>query len=142
MKIVINSCFGGFSLSRKAVQRLAELQGRECYFFEHKYVNNEYVPISDPFSETARRYTFWTTFDVPDPNAFEDEKELYDKHYINNRPDDRTDPLLVQVVEELGDEANGDCAKLRIVEVPDGIEWEIDEYDGVEHIAEKHRTWY
>ena len=28
-----------------------------------------------------------------------------------------------------------------IVEVPDGGEWELDEYDGIEHVAEKHRTW-
>jgi hypothetical protein len=30
---------------------------------------------------------------------------------------------------------------LRIVEIPDGVEWHISEYDGIEHIAENHRTW-
>ena len=53
----------------------------------------------------------------------------------------RDDPALVQAVEELGEEADGWLAKLRIVEVPDGVEWEIEEYDGWEHVAEKHRTW-
>jgi hypothetical protein len=48
---------------------------------------------------------------------------------------------LVQVVEELGKEANGNYAKLEIIEIPDDVDWEIDEYDGMEHIAEKHRTW-
>ena len=33
------------------------------------------------------------------------------------------------------------CAELAIVEIPDGIEWEIDDYDGIETIAETHRTW-
>ncbi len=60
--------------------------------------------------------------------------------------DHRTDsaracPYLLAVVERLGAAANGDCAKLAIVEIPDGVEWEIDEYDGCEHVAEKHRTW-
>jgi hypothetical protein len=47
----------------------------------------------------------------------------------------------VQVVEELGDEANGRCSELSVVEIPDGVQWEIVEYDGLEHIAEQHRTW-
>lgn len=54
---------------------------------------------------------------------------------------ERNDPLLIQVVEELQEKANGSCAKLKIVEIPDGIEWEIDEYDGQESIHEKHDTW-
>jgi len=53
----------------------------------------------------------------------------------------RTDPILIQVIEELGEEANGVCAKLRIVDVPDDAEWEINDYDGMEHVAEIHRTW-
>ena len=28
------------------------------------------------------------------------------------------------------------------VEIPDDVEWQIEEYDGTEHISEKHRTWY
>ena len=48
---------------------------------------------------------------------------------------------LVRVVEELGDAANGTCARLQVVDVPDDVEWQIDEYDGVEWVAEKHRRW-
>jgi hypothetical protein len=53
----------------------------------------------------------------------------------------RTDPRLIQVVEELGAEASGRHSKLIIVDVPDGVEWEIEDYDGSEHVAEVHRTW-
>lgn len=53
----------------------------------------------------------------------------------------RDNPLLVQVVEELGEEANGECSSLKIVEIPNDLKWEIDEYDGMEHISEIHRTW-
>jgi hypothetical protein len=48
----------------------------------------------------------------------------------------------VQVVEQMGDAASGSHSELAIVEIPDDVEWEIDEYDGREHVAEKHRTWY
>ena len=55
--------------------------------------------------------------------------------------DNRDHPLLVKVVEELGKKANGQHADLEVVEIPDDIEYEIDEYDGIETIREKHRTW-
>lgn len=59
---------------------------------------------------------------------------------------ERHDPLLVQVVEELGPDkhregASGRCAQLHIVEIPDGVQYEIDEYDGMESIHEIHRSW-
>jgi hypothetical protein len=53
----------------------------------------------------------------------------------------RNDPTLVQVVKQLGSEANGRYAKLKIVQVPKYIKWHIAEYDGWEHVAEDHRTW-
>jgi hypothetical protein len=55
---------------------------------------------------------------------------------------ERNDPHLVQVVEE-----SGDCVVdqgidgLKIVEIPDGISWQIDDYDGNEWVSETHRTW-
>jgi hypothetical protein len=55
---------------------------------------------------------------------------------------DRANPKLVEVVEKLGEEANGFCASLRVIEIPDDVkEWYIDDYDGVETIHEKHRYW-
>lgn len=58
------------------------------------------------------------------------------------RPESRTDPALIQTIEELGEEANGLCATLKIIEIPDDIEFEIEEYDGWEWISEAHRKWY
>ena len=60
---------------------------------------------------------------------------------LSSGPETRADPLLVQVVEELGDKANGSHAKLKIVEIPDGVKWEIDQYDGMESVDEVHRSW-
>ena len=47
----------------------------------------------------------------------------------------RDDETLIQIVEELGAEANGEGhSELAIAEIPDGAHWYIEEYDGVETI--------
>ena len=55
---------------------------------------------------------------------------------------DREDPLLIECIQILGENANGDYAKLVIVDIPDDVEYTIEEYDGLEWIAEVHRTWH
>ena len=117
-KIVINKCFGGFGLSDQAFERYLELKGT-------------------PYETKPSRWSFR-----------EDGKDYYeaghlgdDAHYLWDRGIDRNDPALIQTIEEMGTKANGWCADLGIVEIPDDIEWEIAEYDGNEHVAEKHRTW-
>jgi hypothetical protein len=57
------------------------------------------------------------------------------------RPRDRADANLIQVIEELGVKAAGGFADLKIVEIPDGTNYEIDEYDGMESIHEVHQSW-
>jgi hypothetical protein len=157
VKVVINDCFGGFGLSPRAVKRLAELQGRDCHFFRLPLTSGSfdtarYEPIA---LADAERELLWWSFDIADPNAVLKEKPHRDRtdaekdahnaayraHHIDSRPDDRSDPLLVQVVEELGETASGRCARLKVVEIPDGVEWQIEEYDGNEHVTEKHCTW-
>jgi hypothetical protein len=153
MKIVINNDFGGFSLSPLAVKCMAEMNGKECYFFDTKLsgeLDVRYTPIS---IEDADRCMMWVAFSVKDPvdfllkeergkdGTYNDFNAEYKKISLSCRPENRADPLLVQVVEELGAAANGSCASLKVVEIPDGVDWEIDEYDGSETIAEKHRSW-
>lgn len=46
----------------------------------------------------------------------------------------RRDPFLVQVVEELGEEANGTFAELKIATVAAGVRYRIDEYGGLEKV--------
>jgi hypothetical protein len=112
MKIVINGCPGGFSLSEKAILRYAEIKSinlvsKDEYGLKHYYV--DFIDNDNYFSDS----------DIP-----------------------RSDPALVQVVEELGHDADGQFANLKIIEVPDSVKWHISEYDGSEHVAENHRTWW
>jgi hypothetical protein len=54
---------------------------------------------------------------------------------------DRSNPLLVEAVQKLGAKANGLYTTLKIVEIPDDVEWRVDAINGKEVIREKHRIW-
>jgi len=154
MELVINRCYGGFSLSPLAVQELAKRKGKKCFFFTYD-CDKGYVPTTLE-KLLSKRTLFFCAFSRADAptllNRSKDwgemtteerqaENALHDELDLPSRPPNRSDPDLIAVVRELGEAANGGCAELAIVSVPDGVEWEIDEYDGVEHVAETHRTW-
>lgn len=140
MKIVINKCYGGFSISEAAVKRYAELKGFNVYPEVSSWGHNTFwtAPKDDPRrAMILEGEAFYNA-------SYEDRiksNELYEELVLDIREYERNDPTLIQVVEELGKDADGDCAELKIVEIPDDVEWEIEEYDGAEHIAELHRTW-
>lgn len=140
MEIVINNCFGGFSLSDKAERlyaKKAEFKIFRYHQTKHKFrdgVNlyEKCADNSDSFMTVVFKKDQGESFDVfPE-----------DGGYWYSREIERTDKILIEVVKELGEKANGSCANLTIVEIPDGTSWEISEYDGSEHIAETHKTWY
>ena len=53
----------------------------------------------------------------------------------------RDDVDLVNIVETLGKDASSWCSQLVVIEIPDGVDWYVEDYDGLEHIAERHRIW-
>lgn len=149
MLVVINDCFGGFGLSPLAVKRFAELNGKECYFFTSDFKSERYKKVT---IEEASKTMFWSAYSVSNPEEYKlderDEGGTYKTANKNSKKISlyygdikRDDENLIKVVKELGEKANGKCAELRIVEIPDGIEYVIDEYDGSESIHETHRTW-
>lgn len=140
MKVVINKCFGGFGLSPLALTKIAERRGHEIYFFKDKYPEGKFIPLTQ---EEAEKHWLVFAFKIPDPNSLSRE-ELYNKWkdlVIDDSYIKRDDPDLVLVVQELGEKANGQHAKLTIIEIPDGVDYFIDEYDGMEFIHENHRSW-
>lgn len=129
MKVVINACFGGFSLSVAGVKRYAEIKGLVIFPYRDAISMKHSASINDDIC------VHWSTEPTPDGSKKHNGKYWSDDNIA------RDDPALVQVVEEMGVKADGRCAKLRVVEIPDDVEWEIDEYDGSESIDEKHRSW-
>jgi len=63
------------------------------------------------------------------------------KKYFSDDDIKRDNKILVKVVKELKEEANGCCAELKIVKIPADVRYEIEEYDGMESIHEKHKSW-
>ena len=54
----------------------------------------------------------------------------------------RVCPPLIAAIEKIGlEKSSGEFASLEIVDIPDGVNWEIDDYDGIETIHEVHRSW-
>ena len=53
----------------------------------------------------------------------------------------RNDPVLVEIIEKLGTAADGRYSELKIVDIPDDVDWIVEEYDGMEYVAERHRVW-
>ena len=60
---------------------------------------------------------------------------------LHSRNIPRDDEHLIAVIELMGEEANTEFSELKIVDIPDDVNWCIEEYDGKEWVAERHRTW-
>ncbi len=131
MKVVTNRCYGGFSLSHEAVMLYAKKKGFTLYHTPLKGEDNLFTNYS--------RKSFTKN---PSPNyTVIDRWETPDEAYFSPREIERTDPDLIAVVEELKNQANGSYAKLEVTTIPDGVDYEIDEHDGLESIHETHRSW-
>ena len=114
MKIVINADYGGFGLSDEAIREYGKRKGLNL------------------IEEAPDRFGF-VHFFIGEKS---DDTLLWDSDI------DRNDPVLVEIVEALTPQKAGSrFACLKVVEIPDGVEWELNDYDGMEHIAEVHRTW-
>jgi len=129
MKIIINRCYGGYGLSEKAVMLYAKLKGLTLYPDSDDCITHYYTIPVDQFRKMEKEV------------KRQDYRELNKYSFYPPRDISRSDPLLVQVVEELGREANDNFAELKIIDIPDDMEYEIDEYDGMETIRECHRSW-
>jgi hypothetical protein len=130
-KVVYNACYGGFSLSKEAVQRYWEIKGQQVWIEDDK----EYPAFGiwtvwlTPPEERPVRKKNWESMSMDERIAYNRAHSEQTWYYHNV---DRHDPVLVQVVKELGDKAGGKYAKLRIAEVSGA--YHIDEYDGNESV--------
>lgn len=144
-KIVINQCYGGFGLSHKAMMLYAKLSGFKLYPVveirekkgkawsrgTNKYTNY----VNEKSKYNPYDFIFYLTKPLLKGGFYENDSWF--------RDDDikRDDKNLVKVVEKLGKQANDQYANLKVVKIPEGVKWEISEYDGNESVEEAHRSW-
>jgi len=139
-KVVINKCFGGFGLSYAGTMRYAEIKGMNLYAFSASYKEGIKKFRLLKKNEAEAEEGFIHYLKTPNWEEYEANNEP-NELYFHGRDLQRDDPALVQVVEEMGEKCWGRCAKLAIVEIPEDIEFTVENYDGQELVAEKHRTW-
>ena len=127
-KVVYNACYGGFGLSKEACQRYWDIKGQQVWIEDGEWGFSVWLV---PPEERLKPQTTKEILTMS-----KDELIAYNKAYSAQfwyyGDVVRHDPVLVQVVEELGDKANGMCAKLRINEISGA--YRIDEYDGFESV--------
>lgn len=133
MKLVINSCFGGFYLSPKALKRYLELKGKNVYFYKqtkYEYRDGivEFTKIDN--IDSIKNYLFIICTDIDYGKV----TNTYPSEISSGCQIKRNDRHLIQVVEELGEEANTTISRLTIVEIENGRRYKIDEYYGYESI--------
>jgi hypothetical protein len=117
-KVVINACHGGFSLSHDAILLYHRYSGTQIYW-------RDLEPSSS-----------WS------PRMYHLDPECTDALTWSDHDLLRDDPVLVRVVEELGGDAAGSAvAVLKVVRIPANVSWIIQDYDGLEWVAERHQTW-
>lgn len=145
MKIAVNKCYGGFELSEKATLRMAELKGiKLAIYYEYMYFHNDGEVYTKYFKERQKDADNFSMayYLIVDPKKTElDELEM--ANYLTNEgsyyksfyeDSSRVDSELIQTIEELGEEANSSYSNIKIVEIPDGSDFSINEYDGMETV--------
>ena len=113
--IVINRCHGGFGLSWDAQIAYLDRAG-----ITYKLIDRSSRDDTEKFGQEIK---------LANGDAW------YDKDIA------RDDPILVALVNEMGEAVNGNFSNLRVVKIPGDVDWEVDEYDGLEWVAERHRQW-
>lgn len=139
-KVVISKRYGGFGLSPAAFKEYM-LREKGVYIFpygESENSNGEYIYKQLTTDEEIEKKwcVFWSLLNSPELTTEELNSTLISEYLV-----DRESPVLVSIVEEMGEAANGQFAKLTIVEIPDDVEYTIEDYDGWESIEEVHRSW-
>lgn len=123
-KVVYNRCFGGFGLSAQAMVYLL-MMGFPLGKTEvaRSGFKEEDFTLFGPQGIRAHPY-----FSVVYLDGFVYDIEKRDNYEL------RSHPVLVAVVERLGEAANSDCAELEIAELNDYELYRIKEYDGRETV--------
>ncbi|EUJ23495.1 hypothetical protein MFLO_15885 [Listeria floridensis FSL S10-1187] len=141
MKLVLNKCYGGFGLSHIAMMNLFGLKDIEVYPYKKTDINGGimFLEIDISYNDSPQDGSSIWYLKKPlrklEWQLIEnwDEIEQIGFDFLDNDKG-RADEDLIKVVEMLGAAANSRYSKLKIVEIPDGSEVVISDYDGFEQV--------
>ena len=142
MKVAYNACFGGFGLSPLAENEYRKKKGIDLFWYHgvggYPYQSYEKIKDLSGIKEIGFALKV-STKDLGDlVSEIPNEHFFYESWYDR---ENRNDPDLIEIIERLGEKANGFFAKLAIKEIPDGVDFEITEYDGFEDVVPPRTTW-
>lgn len=140
MQVLINRCYGGFNISGQVLFELIENKSElikvhkfnEWFTSTHEYETDAYKEFKPDWLINS-----WENIII---------NNITKLVYRLNEGDDpikfRSNKELINIFNKLGKEKfSGPFADIQLIDIPDNIEVKLSEYDGVEWIAEKHRTW-
>jgi len=140
-KIILNKDFGGFSASYKAHKLYAKKKFNvdNIYVYNFEVNHDANLPYKTCYrrSDSAKDSVF-NCYTIKDLG--EVVHDIFDSEYALNLDEShREDPILIEIVEELGKEASGRYGCLEVVEIPDELvgNYMIDDYDGIETLHQK-----
>ena len=135
-KVILNKCFGGFGVSKDAYELYAKKKGISVFHYTQKNLKKEIYTYA---TDDNRSFDFHFTKDFGD-NVYISNED-FKKYFLNLDENFREDKTLIEVVEELGEKANTFYSNLKIVEIPDDLDYVIDNYDGIETLHQKVQEW-
>lgn len=151
-KVIINKCFGGYGFEPFTIQKYAEAKGAQLFWYTRDYTYDagrlkekwNRTTIDEIEKQGGLRMGNWPLIeDMGDSFIFEWEGEMFDRlvYQLPTNGESRTDPVLIDIIEKYGDKNRHGCHAPTVIEVPDGVEWVVDEYDGMESLHEAHRIF-
>ena len=140
MDLVINEVGSLFNLSIYGKKKLAERKKLDIFFYEEGQDSKGHLEYKrlDIIPEENYEYLMLTRDLGLTVRDFPDVKGLF--FFPNDIS--RDDGDLISLLREHGSRMmSGPLSQLKVVTIPDGVDWILCSNDGVEWIAERHRTW-
>jgi len=125
-KVVYNNCFGGWGLKEEVIEWVRDNEQS----LKEQYSEEDVEELVDQ-TLSGEQY--------PDGST-----SRLSRTYIHDTYLTRDNEVLVDIVSgntEYDGPVDGSHSELEVAEIPDGVSWTIDEYDGIETVRESARTF-
>lgn len=133
MKIAINTSKGAFNLSHTALMEYSKRKGFELYPFIAEATIDGRVCV--PYSGQKYSWVYYSLSPIEKNDKFF--PKVFDISTIK-----RNDKDLIDIISELG-ERQSSCgdSTIKVIDVPDNLDFVVESCNGEEWVSEKHKIW-